>query len=162
MWTDHLYQGVDRPFPGVKSIIRSGIVGDPGHQSHFPLGLATEGKVRATKLVSWLRNARSLRTRVFDAELFGEPAWDILLDLYDAELRQVRTKISSVCIESHIPRTTSLRWLKAMENRGLVQRRDDPNDARRIFVSLTPSAIGVMDALFEAMAAQLPDLQSSS
>jgi len=136
-------------------------VGEQGDQACFKPAPLIEQRMRVAKLVSWLRNARSLRTRVFDAELFGEPAWDILLDLYDAELRQVRTKISSVCIESHIPRTTSLRWLKAMENRGLVQRRDDPNDARRIFVSLTPSAIGVMDALFEAMAAQLPDLQSS-
>jgi DNA-binding MarR family transcriptional regulator len=135
-------------------------MGQLGNRDHFTIGLPIEGRMRAAKVVSWLRNARNLRTRVFNAELFGEPAWDVLLDLYDADLRQVRLKASSVCLGSRVPPTTSHRWLKALENRGLVERRDDPNDARRVFVSLTPHAISTMDALFEALAAQLPDLQS--
>ena len=135
-------------------------MGRVDHQARFTIGLPTEGRSRAARLLSWLRHARSLRTHVFDADLFGEPAWDILLDLYHSNLTQARIQVSSVWVESRIPPTTTLRWLKVMEGRGLVQRYSDPHDARRTYVSLTPHAIGIMDALFEAMAAQLPDLQS--
>lgn len=115
--------------------------------------------MRAAKLVSWIKNARSLRAQFFDAELFADPAWDILLDLYELELRQVRVKTSCVGLESGIPPPTRLRWLKALEARGLIRRQSDPTDNRIVFISLSPAASGFMDALFEAMLAQRPELQ---
>src|SRR3990170_2463004 len=42
-----------------------------------------------------LRQRRN-RDRFFDAELFADPAWDILLELYGAELGQHRLSVSSV------------------------------------------------------------------
>jgi hypothetical protein len=84
--------------------------------------------------------ARRLRARYFREELFADPAWDMLLDLLQAEIAQLRVPVSSLCIAAAVPATTALRWLKAMVSQGLFVRRADPHDGRRVFVELAPEA----------------------
>lgn len=84
--------------------------------------------------------ARRLRARYFDGELFADPAWDMLLDLLQAEIAQHRVPVSSLCIAAAVPPTTALRWIKTMTDVGLFQRRADPHDGRRIFVELSAGA----------------------
>ncbi|QNM83189.1 winged helix-turn-helix transcriptional regulator [Sphingomonas sabuli] len=84
--------------------------------------------------------ARRLRGRFFDEELFADPAWDMLLDLLQAEIAQLRVPVSSLCIAAAVPATTGLRWLKSMTDKGLFVRRADPHDGRRVFVELAPEA----------------------
>jgi len=84
--------------------------------------------------------ARRLRSRFFAEELFADPAWDMLLDLLQAELAQLRVPVSSLCIAAAVPATTALRWLKTMTAQGLFVRRADPHDGRRVFVELDPAA----------------------
>jgi hypothetical protein len=82
--------------------------------------------------------ARRLRSRYFPEELFADPAWDMLLDLLQAEIAHLRVPESSLCIAAAVPATTALRWLKAMTSEGLFVRRADPHDGRRVFVELAP------------------------
>ena len=82
--------------------------------------------------------ARRLRARYFRDELFADPAWDMLLDLLQAEIAQHRVPVSSLCIAAAVPATTALRWLKTMVKEGLFLRRADPHDGRRVFVELAP------------------------
>jgi DNA-binding MarR family transcriptional regulator len=82
--------------------------------------------------------ARRLRSRYFSEELFADPAWDMLLDLLQAEIAHLRVPVSSLCIAAAVPATTALRWLKAMTSEGLFLRRADPHDGRRVFVELAP------------------------
>jgi DNA-binding MarR family transcriptional regulator len=84
--------------------------------------------------------ARRLRARYFSEELFADPAWDMLLDLLQAEISHLRVPVSSLCIAAAVPATTALRWLKAMVSQGLFLRRADPHDGRRVFVELAPDA----------------------
>jgi len=84
--------------------------------------------------------ARRLRSRYFDEELFADPAWDMLLDLLQAEISNLRVPVSSLCIAASVPATTALRWLKTMVQQGLFLRRADPHDGRRVFVELAPDA----------------------
>lgn len=84
--------------------------------------------------------ARRLRARYFQEELFADPAWDMLLDLLQAEIAQLRVPVSSLCIAAAVPATTALRWLKTMVAQGLFIRRADPRDGRRVFVELAPQA----------------------
>ena len=84
--------------------------------------------------------ARRLRARFFPEELFADPAWDMLLDLLQAELAQLRVPVSSLCIAAAVPATTALRWLKTLVSQGLFVRRADPHDGRRVFVELAPEA----------------------
>ena len=84
--------------------------------------------------------ARRLRDRYFPGDLFADPAWDMLLDLLQAEIAQLRVPVSSLCIAAAVPSTTALRWLKAMTQQGLFVRRADPHDGRRVFVELSSDA----------------------
>ena len=84
--------------------------------------------------------ARRLRSRYFLEELFADPAWDMLLDLLQAEIAQLRVPVSSLCIAAAVPATTALRWLKTMTHEGIFVRRADPHDGRRVFVELAPQA----------------------
>ena len=84
--------------------------------------------------------ARRLRARFFSEELFADPAWDMLLDLLQAEISQLRVPVSSLCIAAAVPATTALRWLKTLVQEGIFVRRADPHDGRRVFVELSEGA----------------------
>jgi DNA-binding MarR family transcriptional regulator len=92
--------------------------------------------------------ARRLRSRYFDEELFADPAWDMLLDLLQAEIAQHRVPVSSLCIAAAVPATTALRWIKTMTDAGLFRRRADPHDGRRVFVELAPQASEALHRYF--------------
>lgn len=75
---------------------------------------------------------------VFDFQGFStSPAWDIMLDLFEAEMEGKQVSVSSACIGAACPASTALRWLKFLEDRDLVTRTDDPDDKRRALVHLT-------------------------
>lgn len=99
-------------------------------------------------MVRQVIRARRLRARFFDEELFADPAWDMLLDLLQAEIAQHRVPVSSLCIAAAVPPTTALRWIKTMTDVGLFKRRADPHDGRRIFVELSPGASDAMRRYF--------------
>ena len=77
-----------------------------------------------------LLEARRARANFFGAHLFADPAWDILLLAYVALLEQDQLLVSAVCRTSVVPATTTLRWIKALQQDGwLVQGNeilDDP------------------------------------
>lgn len=83
---------------------------------------------------------RRRRADVFDADLFGEPAWDMLLDLYIAACEDRQVSTTSACIGANVPVATGLRWIQLLENQGLIARKADQRDARRVWVSLTANA----------------------
>ncbi|MBW0006912.1 MAG: hypothetical protein JO335_04270 [Sphingomonas sp.] len=92
---------------------------------------------------------RRRRAQFFSEDIFGEPAWDILLELYYAELMQVRMTLARLYRRTGVAQTTAIRWLKLFERRGIVDRRDDPLDSRRIFITLTPSVSDAMTRFFQ-------------
>ena len=96
--------------------------------------------------------ARRRRSQFFPEDLFADPAWDILLELYATELGQRRISISSLCIGAGVPATTALRWINALENKGLITRQDDPVDGRRVYASLAEKGIDAMQAYFAGAA----------
>ena len=95
--------------------------------------------------------AREQRTKFFPRSLFSEPAWDILLELYAAELEQQRVAVSQLCAAAGLAATTGLRWLNTLEANRLVIRFADPLDARRSFVSLTGEGKRAMESFFESI-----------
>ena len=99
-------------------------------------------------MVRTVIRARRLRSRYFDEDMFADPAWDMLLDLLQAEIAQLRVPVSSLCIAAAVPATTALRWLKTMTQQGMFVRRADPHDGRRVFVELAPSASQAMRRYF--------------
>ncbi|MEM1195873.1 MAG: winged helix DNA-binding protein [Pseudomonadota bacterium] len=105
---------------------------------------------------------RRKRVSIFgDPELFGEPGWDILLDLYIAQAEQKPVSVSSACIGSASPPTTGLRWLGVLADQGLVERKHDPEDQRRVLVRLTDKALEAMDAYFSSSASLQRDRRAA-
>jgi DNA-binding MarR family transcriptional regulator len=79
---------------------------------------------------------RRKRLEIFGRELFGEPAWDMLLLLYIAEATQ-RYTIGQLAQASGAPRSTGTRWIDDLEQRGLVEKDQHPTDGRTAFVKLS-------------------------
>ncbi|MEM6908074.1 MAG: MarR family transcriptional regulator [Pseudomonadota bacterium] len=92
--------------------------------------------------------ARQARARFFDAELFADPAWDMLLDLTAAHAEQAQVSVTSLCIAAGVPATTALRWLKQMVESGIFERVDDPSDKRRAFIVLSEQSLEAMARYF--------------
>lgn len=102
---------------------------------------------------------RQARTRFFDAELFGDPAWDMLLDLTAAHAEGVRVSVTSLCIAASVPATTALRWLTQMVESGIFVRVPDPADRRRAFIALSEKALAAMAGYFASL--RTPVLQAA-
>jgi DNA-binding transcriptional ArsR family regulator len=98
---------------------------------------------------------RRRRHRFLSADLFGEPTWDILLDLFIAVHEGRRVPTTSACIGAHVPPTTALRWLRILESRGLVEREEDGRDGRRTFVKLSKRGLAAMHGFMSASLASL-------
>lgn len=93
--------------------------------------------------------ARRRRKRYLAADLFGEPGWDLLLDLFAARLQNRSISVSSACIAADVPSTTGLRWLGVLEQSGLIERIENDADQRVTWVKLTDSASQTMFEFFE-------------
>lgn len=95
---------------------------------------------------------RRLRDRFFQPDLFADPAWDILLDLKAAAQEGQQVSVSSLCIAAAVPPTTALRWITAMTENKMLVRRQDPSDARRVFIELSQETSARLDDYFVAAA----------
>jgi len=93
-----------------------------------------------------LAAARKNRARSLAPNLLGEPAWDILLELFGQDEPQ---SIKSVCLGAGVPLTSTLRWLNLLEQRALVRQFADPNDARRTLVTLSAEGAAAVAAAVE-------------
>lgn len=94
---------------------------------------------------------RQARSRFFDPDLFGDPAWDMLLDLTAAHGEGARVSVTSLCIAAGVPATTALRWLTQMVESGIFVRVPDPADRRRAFIGLSEKAIAAMSGYFASL-----------
>jgi DNA-binding MarR family transcriptional regulator len=97
--------------------------------------------------IAWIR-ARKMRDSVLGGDLFFDPAWSILLELYLHHRQRTAVSITALCIAAGVPSSTGLRWVTLLERRNLVARDPDPFDRRKIYARLTDDGIKkVEDAL---------------
>jgi DNA-binding MarR family transcriptional regulator len=124
---------------------------DGGEAACEPLVRASGGKSRLEMALGLLKDRRD-RHKFFSATLFGEPVWDILLDLYVRGASNQPTSVTSACIASGVPATTALRYIRLLERQGLVARRADAADARRNFLELSPRGLALLDNYLDEIA----------
>jgi len=77
------------------------------------------------------------RERRLGADLFSNPGWLMLLDLFVSESEGRRLSVTALCLGSRKPLATALRYVAVLCDAGLTKRSVDAVDARRSFVSLT-------------------------
>lgn len=109
----------------------------------------TESSAIAEIAVRRVIVARLRRKQLFGADLFSDPAWDILLTLYASALGDRRIAVTNLSNVVTVPETTGLRWLEKLETRGLIVRESDRLDARRVWVRLSEHGLQTMHRYFE-------------
>jgi hypothetical protein len=72
--------------------------------------------------------------------LFGEPAWDILLDLFIAAREGRQVSLESACAHAGVPHENARRWVGILERRDMVVRETSPHALQREYVRLTDQA----------------------
>jgi hypothetical protein len=89
-------------------------------------------------------DARQRRFSYFRKDLFGEPAWDILLDLFVQTGVGKRISVTAACIGSGAPSATAIRYITLLQDEGLIERQGDPSDGRRSWLSFTSHGMEIM------------------
>lgn len=92
---------------------------------------------------------RARRHETLPADLFGEPAWDILLDLALARIDRRKMQASSAYVAGDAAPTTGLRYATLLLEAGLVERIPDRFDTRRVWLSITDEGLASVAACFE-------------
>ena len=118
--------------------------------SGAPLDGDAAPAIKAEQVREMIR-LRRMRDEAFESDLFADPAWDMLLDLLASRIEDRPVSVSSLCIASAVPATTALRWIKLMTDRGLLERRADTADARRIFIALSEDTAARLHRLLAAI-----------
>jgi DNA repair protein RadC len=110
---------------------------------------AAESDVALENAKATLRR-RMLRDQLFGApELFGDPAWEMLIDIFIHEGEGNPLPVSSLCVTPSIPMSSALRLCQKLCDAGIIHRIPDPSDGRRSFVSLAPEIAHRIRAYFE-------------
>ena len=101
---------------------------------------------------------RASRAEIFGDGLFSEPAWDMLLKLYAADLGGRAETISNVCLASGVPPSTALRWLRHLQGEGWIEGSFDPH-GRQSLIAISAKSRAAMKHLFGHSPDQIPELR---
>ena len=88
---------------------------------------------------------RRRRDSLIRYDLFAEPAWDMLLDLYIQHHRGQPVAVDRLCTSAGAASTTALRWLGLLIDRELVIRSSSAADDDIIRVALSERGIEEME-----------------
>lgn len=115
-----------------------------GPELHIP-ATSPEQRDRLREYAGQICQSRDLRERSFDHNMFGEPAWDILLVLYtiDGDRRRLNTR--ELARLANLALTTALRWLDFLERRDLIVRKANTFDLRMVDAELSDKGRTAMD-----------------
>lgn len=100
-----------------------------------------DGRTAARTLI---RVSRA-RSQYFDADLLGDPVWELLLHLYDAEESRRVCPTQDLRREARMSADTLKRWIKVLERRGLVTIIADAELQEDGLIKLTRSAHRAME-----------------
>jgi DNA-binding MarR family transcriptional regulator len=112
--SNSILQGTYTPLPGELSIVTGALAKDI------------------------LRARADLREKLPKGTL-GDPTFEMLLAIYCSCEEGLKVSVHGACCSSGVPVTTALRWIRLLEQNGLVIRNDDPHDGRRAFLTLSLS-----------------------
>ena len=88
---------------------------------------------------------RRRRDSLIRYDLFAEPAWDMLLDLYVQHHRGQPVAVGRLCTAAATASTTALRWLGLLIEKELVIRSSSAEADGVIRVALSERGVGEME-----------------
>jgi hypothetical protein len=114
-----------------------------------PIDLAVPGESAFAIDESMIRlvlRARRIREQQLGRDLFSDPAWDLLLEAFAADLNQLSLSEADLCQASPVGPATTLRWIDALERDGWLIR-TGVGDAQKL--ELSPSGSARLRRYFE-------------
>lgn len=99
--------------------------------------------------------ARRLRAEIFKGTIFGDPAYDILLDLFIRSQRAQPSSIGDSVDASGVPEATALRYIKTLVEKGYIGRLPHPHDKRKSSLIMMPTAFSMMNQWLAHFSASL-------
>lgn len=103
-----------------------------------------------TVLHDLARHMQFMRTKIiplFPRDVLRDSALDMLLELFVAQFRNRDVCIKELIIVSGETSTSALRRIDRLEASGMLRRRPDPADHRRVAVALTEKGDDAMRAM---------------
>lgn len=95
-----------------------------------------EKQISPAEIGTVLRAAREGIGRVFDPDLFADPAFDMLLFVFLEEEAGRSVETSACYRASGVPRTTAVRWINMLVSMGMFHSAPHPTDRRLALLSL--------------------------
>lgn len=95
---------------------------------------------RAAEILAMRRE----REELLGVDIFGEPAWDLLLDLFIQHVDGQRTNSKSAAMAARAPTSTAMRYLNILVDTGLVIKAPSPHDLRVQYVTISPRGYNAM------------------
>ena len=105
---------------------------------------AAEARARARAWAERLYAERRRRDAHFPPDLFGEPAWDLLLAMFTARERGQAMILCRAYKAAGVTDTTGRRLLDRMEAEGLITRRRAPRSRKMRIVELTDRSVALL------------------
>jgi DNA-binding MarR family transcriptional regulator len=110
--------------------------------SHWELRRVPDVGSAAGRMAQHIQQRRRVRATMFrHADLFGEPAWDIMLYLFSAQEEARPVHAADIFRAAHVPAEIGSRHLAQLERRGLVERMPVPGEEG---IRLTDEALAAM------------------
>ena len=106
----------------------------------------------AVQMARLMQRWRRERRRVFRDAVFSNPGWDILLDLFLAGADGHPLTVKAACLAATVSKTTGLRYLRRLDELGLVTRAPHPTDHRSSQMTLTDDGLRHMEAYLARLA----------
>jgi hypothetical protein len=119
---------------------------------HLARDLAQEPVQSALQTAQRIYHERRTRADFLgNNEIFGEPAWDMLLNIFMRQSNNETVSVKSMDINESYPDSTAMRWLKVLEQSGLLRLQLDANNKDQHLICLT-------DAGYEGMLRYLENI----
>ena len=128
------HSGGERPREGFRTIFE-------GVQGARRIEL-TEDHIQSVLLV------RRARASILGRDLFSDPAWDMLLELYAASLAGRRVTLFELARVTETPARIAARWVQALEQSGNISvDRDGKGKPFQVYVKLSAEGASRMQRL---------------
>lgn len=92
---------------------------------------------RLALLARQLLKLRRKRKDHLPADIFGEPGWEMLLDLFVQKHLGKQVNVTSLCHATDASATTALRYIELLIKKELAQRYSSPHDRRVSYIELS-------------------------
>ena len=137
--------------PRLVKAVKSALVARQSRDRAAPAAVAPPAGVadRKRAALKQMRSLRRMRSQHFPTQLFSDPCWEMLLDLYDGHLAAAEVTVTSLGAASGVPLTTALRRMDQLMVHGLIERTEDVGDKRRTIVRLPRPGLEAVEGLFD-------------